>query len=82
MRSVASRAGDLTVHTWDLATATGQQRNLDPDLVTFIEKTLRALPVPQGEQSPFGTEQPAPEGATAADQLAAYLGRTVPAPLA
>ena len=77
---VTIRAGDLAVHAWDLAAATGQPRDLDPELVAFIDKTVRSLAVPRGEQSPFGTEQPAPAGATAADRLAAYLGRKVPAP--
>lgn len=77
---VTIRAGDLTIHTWDLAAATGQPRDLDPDLVAVIDTAVRALPVPRGEQGPFGTEQPVPQGATAADRLAAYLGREVPVP--
>jgi uncharacterized protein (TIGR03086 family) len=75
---VTMRTCELTMHTWDLAAATGQPRDLDPGLVAFTDKAFRARPIPRGGQSPFGPEQPAPEGASAPDQLAAYFGRTVP----
>ena len=76
---VSMRTCEMTVHTWDLAAATGQPRDLDPDLITFTDASLRARPIPRGGQSPFGAEQPAPDGATAADRLAAFFGRTIPA---
>jgi uncharacterized protein (TIGR03086 family) len=75
---VTMRICELTMHTWDLAAATGQPRDLDPELVAFADKAFRARPIPRGGQSPFGPEQPAPEGASAPDQMAAYFGRMVP----
>jgi uncharacterized protein (TIGR03086 family) len=75
---VTMRTCELTMHTWDLAAATGQPRDLDPGLVAFTDQAFRARPIPRGGQSPFGPEQPAPDGATAPDRLAAYFGRAVP----
>jgi uncharacterized protein (TIGR03086 family) len=76
---VAIRITDLTTHCWDLAVATRQPRDLDPALVAFATTMLRARPLPRGEDAPFGAEQPAPQDASAADQLAAFAGRAVPA---
>ena len=77
---VSMRTCELSIHTWDLAAATGQPRDLDPDLVAFAESMFRARPIPRGGQSPFGPEQPVPDGAPAPDRLAAYAGRAVPPP--
>jgi uncharacterized protein (TIGR03086 family) len=79
---VMVRTCDLMIHTWDLAAATGQPRDLEPRLFALAEKALRGAPLPRGEHSMFGLEQPAPDGATPADRLAAYFGRKVPAPRA
>jgi len=77
---VSMRTCEMSIHTWDLAAATGQPRDLDPDLVAFAESMFRARPIPRGGQSPFGPEQPVPDGAPAPDRLAAYAGRAVPPP--
>ncbi len=77
---VGIAATDTFVHGWDLAKATGQDTNLDPQLADallggakmFIQPTFRG-----NEPLPFGPEQQAPEGAGSADQLAAFLGRAV-----
>lgn len=69
---------DTFTHAWDLAKATGQSTDLDPDLAEqllagarmFISDSFRGA-----EPMPFGPEREAPEGATAADRLAAFLGR-------
>ncbi len=71
---------DTFVHGWDLAKATGQATDLAPDLAgallaqskMAIQDSFRG---PEG--APFGPEQQAPAGAGTADQLAAFLGRTV-----
>jgi uncharacterized protein (TIGR03086 family) len=73
------RVCELTVHGWDLAAATGQPRGLDPAVVEFASAVLRGMPVPRGGPAPFAAEQQAPEGAPAADRLAAFAGRPVPA---
>jgi len=72
---------DAFVHGWDLAKATGQSTDLDPEYAQGMLDVSRAniqdeFRGPDG-QAPFGPEQPAPAGSSAADQLAAFLGRTV-----
>jgi uncharacterized protein (TIGR03086 family) len=72
---------DTFMHAWDLAKATGQDTNLNPPLAAQILEGAKASIPDQfrGEDTkmPFGPEQQAPDGATPADQLAAFLGRTV-----
>ncbi len=74
-------ATDTFVHGWDLARATGQSSDLNPALADGLLQSIRpAIPDarrgPDG-QAPFGPARPAPDGASKADQLAAFLGRTV-----
>lgn len=71
------RAIDTTVHSWDVAKATGQSTDLDPELAQWALATLRAVLPADRQGSPFGDEQPAPADATAADRLAAFAGRVV-----
>ncbi len=71
---------DTFTHAWDLAKATGQDTDLAPDLAAALLAQSRHAIQPafrSDEGSIFGPEQQAPEGASAADQLAAFLGRTV-----
>jgi len=77
---VGIAATDTFTHGWDLAKATGQSTDLAPELAAgllagakqFISDGIRGP-----EPMPFGAEQKAPSGATNADQLAAFLGRSV-----
>src|SRR5215210_1764015 len=72
------RIVDLVSHAWDLARATGQSTDIAPDLYEValsiarhrLNRWDRAL-------TPFKDEVPAPIGASAADRLAAYLGKQV-----
>lgn len=71
---------DTFTHAWDLAKATGQSTDLAPELAQGIlaqarESIQDAFRGPEG--APFGAEAECPEGACAADQLAAFLGRQV-----
>src|SRR4051794_2411098 len=72
---------DVFMHGWDLAKATGQPTDIDPELAAQLLEGARAFiqPAFRGDdtKSPFGPEQTAPGGASAADHLAAFLGRTV-----
>lgn len=73
-------ATDTFTHAWDLAKATGQSTDLDPELAAALLAGAKATIPPtfrSEEGSIFGLEQTAPGGASAADQLAAFLGRTV-----
>ncbi|HEY1651631.1 MAG TPA: hypothetical protein VGG09_07085 [Acidimicrobiales bacterium] len=73
--------GDTFTHGWDLAKATGQSTDLDPEVAAQLLGIVTGL-LPdslRGEdgQAPFGPVQVAPAGACAADQLAAFMGRRV-----
>jgi uncharacterized protein (TIGR03086 family) len=74
-------ATDTFTHGWDLARATGQATDLDPALADILLAGSKAAIQPgfrgPDGKSPFGPEQQAPAGATTADRLAAFLGRTV-----
>ena len=77
---VGIAATDTFTHGWDLAKSTGQSTDIAPELAAgllagakqFISDAIRGP-----EPAPFASEQPAPAGASNADQLAAFLGRTV-----
>ena len=69
---------ELAVHTWDLATATGQPIDrLDPDVARrglgFMQENLTA----DNRGKAFGPAQPAPEDADAYRQIAAFAGRRI-----
>ncbi len=73
-------ANDVFVHGWDLARATGQSTDLAPELAgLFLERSRASLQesLRGDEGAPFGHECQAPDGACKADQLAAFLGRSV-----
>jgi uncharacterized protein (TIGR03086 family) len=68
---------DAFVHGWDLAKALGLSTDLDPPLA---EQLLASSMLPDefrgpDTKAPFGPKVTAPESATAADRLAAHLGR-------
>jgi uncharacterized protein (TIGR03086 family) len=70
---------DQFTHGWDLARATAQPTDLQPELA---EELLSQVAIPdefRGEDgvAPFGPERPARAGAGAADRLAALLGRAI-----
>lgn len=72
---------DTFTHGWDLAKATGQDTNLAPELASALHQQSRQMiqPAFRGEdgQAPFGMQQECDDDSCAADQLAAFLGRTV-----
>ncbi len=72
---------DTFTHGWDLAKATGQSTDLNSELATGIlaqsrENIQDSFRGPEGA-APFGLEKSCPDDASAADQLAAFLGREV-----
>jgi uncharacterized protein (TIGR03086 family) len=72
---------DTLMHGWDLARATGQPTDIDPDFAVEVLAGARAFIQPEfrGEDTtaPFGAETEPPAGASEADKLAAFLGRRV-----
>jgi uncharacterized protein (TIGR03086 family) len=77
--ALAGYVQEVVMHGWDLATATGQQTELDPELAEFaLVFAHQALPPEhRGPEVPFGPVTPAPDGAGPYAQLAAWLGRTL-----
>ena len=75
--ALAIYTGEVTVHTWDLATATGQRPAWDATVVERALATMRqALPAePRGGELPFGAVVPVAEDAPAIDRLVGWLGR-------
>ena len=74
-------ATDTFTHGWDLAKATGQSTDLDPDLAVALLHGARNVILDGARggdgSAPFGALQEAPDGCTRADELAAFLGRVV-----
>ncbi|MFD5077233.1 TIGR03086 family metal-binding protein [Streptomyces sp. NPDC058371] len=68
---------EAVTHTWDLSEALGRPLELDPELAEFaLTIARRLLPDEQrGDDLPFASAAPAPEGADAYGRLAAHLGR-------
>ncbi|MGV9247414.1 TIGR03086 family metal-binding protein [Streptomyces sp. NPDC003710] len=68
---------EKVTHTWDLWEALGRPLELDPDVAEFALGVARlVLPEPErGDDVPFDSARPAPEGADAYGRLAAWLGR-------
>jgi uncharacterized protein (TIGR03086 family) len=74
------RTSDLLVHAWDLAIATGQPTDLDPELAEYVlafSKQMMSHPGLRGDGRPYGEDQPCGGERPAADQVAAFLGRTL-----
>ena len=77
---VDQQIAELTVHAWDLATATGRPTDLDEQVgraaLSWAQGALR--PEFRGEESEgraFGPETPIAPDAPLYDRLAAYFGR-------
>jgi uncharacterized protein (TIGR03086 family) len=72
------RAGDMLIHAWDLARATGQPTDYAPQLnETLLAMSRRMIATVGRNPDLFGPECDAPAGASAADRYAAFLGREV-----
>ena len=71
---------DTFTHAWDVAKATGQSTDLAPELAELLLVGARQAvsdSLRGDEPMPFAAEKRCPDGASAADHLAAFLGRTV-----
>jgi uncharacterized protein (TIGR03086 family) len=78
--SVGQQIADLVVHGWDIAKATGQSTDLDPELGQLALDWARENLKPQfrGDEDSgqaFGLEVPVPEDAPLHDRLAGFFGR-------
>jgi uncharacterized protein (TIGR03086 family) len=65
-------------HGWDLARATGQQVEFDPEVSEAVMAVAQMMPADQVRQpNVFGPEAACPAGAPLHDRVAAFLGRSV-----
>jgi uncharacterized protein (TIGR03086 family) len=73
---VPMRKNEYLAHGWDIADATCQPTDFAPDLAEQALEHWRARigDAPRQPGGPFGPARPVPEGAGAADRLAAFLG--------
>ncbi|MET7606228.1 TIGR03086 family metal-binding protein [Streptomyces avermitilis] len=69
---------ELTVHGWDLATATGQSCTADDDVVATAAAIAAQLSEGARTNGFFGPETDAPADATPLERLLAFTGRKVP----
>ncbi|MEU0355515.1 TIGR03086 family metal-binding protein [Streptomyces cyaneofuscatus] len=67
--------GDLTVHAWDLARATGAEFVPDPGVVEEVGPGLATLAPQAREMKVFGEPFPVGAGATAFERVLAVTGR-------
>jgi uncharacterized protein (TIGR03086 family) len=68
--------GEIALHAWDLARATGQDETIDPEVVSAIDDFYRAIPLDAYRAyGAFGPEVSVPDAASAQDRLLAYTGR-------
>jgi uncharacterized protein (TIGR03086 family) len=77
---VGQEIADLVVHGWDLAKATGQSTDLDPELgqLSLDWATQNLKPEFRGDEASgaaFGTDVPVPDDAPLHDRLAGFFGR-------
>ncbi|WP_029136599.1 TIGR03086 family metal-binding protein [Nakamurella lactea] len=74
---LASYVGEMTVHSWDIAVATGRLEQLDPELATVALSTYRRkVPAePRGGQIPFGPVVPVSDDAAPYARLVGWTGR-------
>ena len=85
--SVGQQIADLAVHGWDVAKATGQPTDLDPEVGQLALDWGRENLTPQfrGDEASgqsFGPEVAVPDDAPLYDRLAAWFGRDPRRPLA
>jgi uncharacterized protein (TIGR03086 family) len=74
---LAQFTGEIVVHTWDLATATGQWGEWQPEVLDLAFESYKVgLPAEGREQFPVFKEiVPVPDDAPLIDQIVAYTGR-------
>jgi uncharacterized protein (TIGR03086 family) len=73
-----SLADELVVHGWDVARATGQPYDCEPELAETARSFLvmfASPDAPAGPEVPFGPSRQVPEGASLLDGVLALAGR-------
>lgn len=74
--AVVINIGEVLVHSWDLAQATGRGYAIDPELAALVDGLWRAVPLDeQRAHGVLGPEVPVPADAPIADRMLGLLGR-------
>ena len=73
--AVGQHTADLAVHGWDIATATRQSTDLDPEVGRVALDWAHENLKPQFRGAAFGPEVEVPENAAVYDRLAGFFGR-------
>jgi uncharacterized protein (TIGR03086 family) len=66
---------DVLIHGWDVASSTGQDTTLEPDLIEACFEVIEPQMEMLAGSGMFGTPVELPEGASRQEQLLAVLGR-------
>ena len=67
--------GDVLLHTWDLARATGQDETLDPDEVSGMLAGMLPMDDILRQSGHYGPKVPVPDDADEQTRLIAFVGR-------
>jgi uncharacterized protein (TIGR03086 family) len=67
--------GDVLVHTWDLARATGQDETLDPDEVHGLYEGMLPIDDVLRQSGQYGARVEVPDDADEQTKLIAFTGR-------
>lgn len=73
--ALGQHLSDITVHAWDVARATGQSTELNPELAEVSLEWAHENLKPQFRGQAFGPEVPVPESAPIYDRLVGFFGR-------
>jgi uncharacterized protein (TIGR03086 family) len=68
--------GDVFLHRWDLARATGQDETLDPDKCAAMFEGMLPMDEALRQSGHYGPRVHVPEDADAQTKLLAFIGRT------
>ena len=68
--------GDVFMHTWDLARATGQDERLDPDRCARMLEGMLPFEDQMRASGQYGPRVEVADGADAQTRLLAFIGRT------
>ena len=69
--------GDVFLHTWDLAHATGQDETLDPDRCAAMLAGMEPIDEVLRGSGHYGPRTPVPDDADVQTRLLAFIGRSV-----
>jgi uncharacterized protein (TIGR03086 family) len=72
--TLVNHLNEVTVHTWDLASATGQRPAWDPQVLSLAFDGIRLLPA-EHRGDAFADPVPVPDDAPLIDRLVAWNGR-------